>query len=152
MARIKLNYFDTAVKQGLLKSDFFQDKKFVVYKWPFFVVDGKKKLVFKYENDNERLWRLLNEKDKEIYYVQLMEIDKVIHKFGKESFEVRKVLKKVDKILKKFVRDFDGGIFIWSDHGFVDVKNYINIWKILPKKGNYLYFIAGTTAHFWFND
>lgn len=153
----KLRYFDAAVKEGLWKLDFFKNKKFVFYKWPFFVVDGKEGLVFSYEKDEKRLKRLLKRKKKNIYYTQLMEIDKVIHKFGKKSEEARKVLRKIDKILEICVRDFlknhkKGKVFLWSDHGFVDIKNYIDLRGILFELKDCLYFIAGTTAHFWFKD
>ena len=41
---------------------------------------------------------------------------------------------------------------IWSDHGFADVKEYIDIEKDLPKRKDYLYFIAGTTLSLWFEN
>lgn len=159
--RDKLKYFDSSVKEGLWKLNFFQDRDFVFYKWPFFIVKKrgieKRKIVLKYESDEERLERLLNIKDAEIYYTQLMEIDKVVHKFGKIAGETTKVLNKIDKTIEQYVSRFleinkDGEVFIWSDHGFSDIKNYINIEKILPKREDYLYFIAGTTASFWFDN
>jgi predicted AlkP superfamily pyrophosphatase or phosphodiesterase len=81
-----------------------------------------------------------------------MGVDKVIHKFGKRSNETRNALKKIDKIIEKYIKYFDGEICLWSDHGFADIKNYINIWELLPKRKDYLYFIAGTTVHFWFGN
>lgn len=157
----KLQYFDSSIKRGLWTLDFFKNKNFVMYKWPFFVIGKNKKekikLVFKYESDSKRLKRLFNEENGGIYYTQLMEIDKVIHKFGKKGVQTREVLKKIDNLLKryslKFLRDNkDAEIFLWSDHGFVDIKKYINIIEVLPKRKAYLSFIAGTTAHFWFEN
>lgn len=153
----KLKYFDTCVKEGLWKLNFFENKKFVVYKWPFFATEKKQGFVMNYENDEKRLGRLLNVKDKEIYYTQLMEIDKVIHKFGKKSFETKSKIKKIDEVVEKYVKKFlrenkKGVVFLWSDHGFVDIKNYIDIMRILPKTKDYVYFIAGTTTHFWFKN
>lgn len=155
----KIRYFDSSVKEGIWKLKFFQDKSFAVYKWPFFVTkNGKEeiKVIFKYENDEERLRRLLKKKDKEIYYTQLMGIDKALHKYGKKSEEARRALRLLDKTIGKYVCKFlknkNGEVFIWSDHGFADIKNYINLEKILPKRKDYLYFIAGTTASFWFEN
>jgi len=57
-----LKYFDTSSKKGLWEKEYFKDKNFVFYKWPFFIQKDEnkltKRLVFKYEKDNERLKRL----------------------------------------------------------------------------------------------
>jgi predicted AlkP superfamily pyrophosphatase or phosphodiesterase len=137
--------------------DFFQGRKFSFYKWPFFVTEEKKKLIFKYENDEARLKRIFSEKGKEIYYTQLMKVDKTIHRFGKESIEVKKTLKNMDLLLEKYVKRFisenpEAEIFLWGDHSLANIKNYINIQEILPKNREYLCFIEGTTACFWFKN
>ncbi len=156
----KLKFFDSIIKEGLWNLDFLKDKKVAMYKWPFMISKNKenikKKLILKYENDSERLNRLFSIKNKEIYYTQLMEIDKNLHKFGKKSEQAKKSLRKIDNLIKKYVDNFEKecgwNIIIWSDHGFADIHKYIDIEKILPKRKNYLYFIAGTTVHFWFKD
>ncbi len=153
----KLKYFDSSIKQGLWKLDFFKNKKFCFYKWPFFVTENKKKMILKYESDGGRLKRLLNANKKEIYYTQLMEIDKTIHKYGKKHKKTKEVLKKIDSLIEIYAQDYlnknkSGEIFIWSDHGFADVKNYINLFKFLPNRKDYTYFIAGTTVHFWYKN
>lgn len=157
----KLKYFEPCVKQNLWKLPFFQSKFFSFYKWPFFVQKQNNKekirIIFKYENDEQRLKRILNSKQKEIYYTQLMSIDKTIHKFGKNSKQTKQALQKIDKILERHIPKFlqentNAEIFLWSDHGFIDIKNYINLENILPKRKDYLYFIAGTTIHFWFRN
>ncbi len=156
----KIKYFDTSTKNGLWKTDFFQKRKFSFYKWPFFVVkNGKEKvkIILKYENDEERLKRVLKVKNKDVYYTQLLEIDKIIHRYGKNNKETKKYLRKIDKLIEKYVSNFvnehkNAQIVLWSDHGFADVKKYIDIIKILPKRRDYLYFIAGTTASFWFDN
>ena len=158
----KLKYFDSSAKDGLWKLPYFQEKSFSFYKWPFLVTKNeeekeKRKIVFKYENDDERLERLMRRKDKEVYYTQLMCIDKTIHKFGKKSKEAREALSKIDRIIERYVKRFlennsDAKVIIWSDHGFSDVKRYINLEKILPERRDYLCFIAGTTASFWFKN
>lgn len=155
----KIKYFDSSAKDGLWKLEFFKNSNFAFYKWPFFVTNENKKekirLIFRYEDDEQRLNRLLRE-DKELYYTQLMSIDKTIHKFGKKSKETKEALRKIDKILgeyiTKFIKERKGRVFIWSDHGFADIKKYIDIEKSLPKREDYLYFIAGTTLSFWFKN
>jgi len=155
-----LQYFDTGVKRGLWELEVFQKRDFAFYKWPFFVTKKdnhqKRQIIFRYESDDKRLRRLLRSKKKAIYYTQLMSIDKTIHKFGKKSRETERALKRIDNIIERYVTNFlsendNADIFIWSDHGFADIKEYIDIEKILPK-GNYLYFIAGTTVSFWFQN
>jgi len=156
----KLKDFDVSTKDGLWKLGFFQDKSFAFYKWPFFVTkEGKenKEIIFKYENDDERMTRLLESKDKDLYYTQLMLVDKALHKFGKKNLETKNALRKLDGWLKKHLTEFiknnkNADIFIWSDHGFSDIKNYIDIGSILPKKKGYNFFIAGTTVSFWFEN
>ncbi len=153
----KLKYFDTSVERGIWELDFFHRKKFAVYKWPIFAMDNKRKLIFKYENDENRLRRLSRIKEKEVYYVQLMGVDKAIHKFGKKNQKTKKALKKIDCLIRKYVEKFlnenkNGKVFLWSDHGFADIKNYIDLRDLLPMRKDYLFFIAGTTAHFWFKN
>jgi len=151
----KIKYFDSVIKDNIWKLNYFKDKSFSFYKWPFHVIKDKEKIkiVFRYEDDRERLGRLLSPKNKDIYYTQLMGIDKVVHKYGKRSLETKKALKRIDDLMKYFVERYgDEEIIIWSDHGFCDIKKYINLFKILPKRQDYLYFIAGTTAHFWFEN
>jgi len=155
----KLKYFDSSIKQGLWKLPFFQNKNFAVYKWPFFIkrINNKEKtrIIVKYESDNDRLRRLIDSDVEGILYTQLMEIDKVMHKYGKKGKETKQVLRKIDRVIKKYVNKYlqkcrGGKVILWSDHGFVDINKYINLEEILPKSKDYIYFIAGTTAHFWF--
>jgi len=157
----KMREFDSSVREGLWRLDYFQKRSFSFYKWPFFIVKNEKagegKIIFKYENDDERLKRLLSVKDVDVYYTQLMGVDKVIHKFGKKSEESKVALKKIDKIIEKYVSLFlqesdKNEILIWSDHGFADIGEFIDLFRYLPERKDYLYFIGGTTAHFWFEN
>ena len=63
----------------------------------------------------------------------------------------------MDKVIENYLTPFleenkDAEVFIWSDHGFADVTQYIDLEKILPKRKDFTYFIAGTTASFWFKN
>jgi predicted AlkP superfamily pyrophosphatase or phosphodiesterase len=154
----RINYFDSSIKTGLWKLPYFQKRSFAFYKWPFFVTkNGKEKikLVFRYENDEKRLKRLMEDKGKEIYCTQLMSVDKTVHKFGKSSEKTKEILRKLDKTLEFYIRRIlkenkNAEIFVWGDHGFADIKNYIDLERLLPRREDYIYFIAGTTASFWF--
>jgi len=156
--RERIDYFDSSIKTGLWKLEFFQKRSFAFYKWPFFVTkNGKEKirLVFRYESDEKRLKRLMKDKGKEIYYAQLMSADKASHKFGKRSEKTKEILRKVDRMLEFHItrilkENKNTEIFIWSDHGFADIKNWIDLDRLLPRREDYIYFIAGTTASFWF--
>jgi len=156
----QLNNFDSCLKDGLWELPFFKNKNFAIYKWPLFALRDKEKsemkLIFKYENDEERLNRLLLN-DVDIYYTQLMMMDKTMHKYGKNSVKTKKSLKEMDKIIEKTVNKFleknpKGEVILWSDHGFADIKNVINLEEYLPEMDKITYFIAGTTAHFWFKN
>ena len=157
----KLKYFDTCIEKGLWELDFFQMREFSFYKWPFFVTKKghkqRKKIILNYESDEERLNRLTKVKRKEIYYTQLMSVDKAIHKFGKKSNETKDALKNIDEIIEKYVSDFidknkNGQVFLWSDHGFADIVEYIDLEKVIPQRKDYGCFIAGTTVSFWFEN
>ena len=156
LPRNSLKFFDSSSKKGLWDLDFFKKRSYVLYKWPFFIekdTEVRKSILFRYEDDSNRLKRLLSSRKKDVYYVQLMQIDKIIHKYGKKSARTKEELRKIDKVLENFIKKFNRNeIIIWSDHGFADIKEYIDIEKMLPKRKDFLYFIAGTSAHFWFNN
>jgi len=156
-----LKHFDTSTKIGLWKLPFFQERNFVFYKWPFFITKQedkeKRRIIFKYESDAERMVRLLSEKGRDIYYTQLMGVDKTTHKFGKKSLHTKKSIRITDKLIEKYSKEFlkenkGGEVVIWSDHGFADIQNFIDLEKIIQKNAKILYFLAGTTASFWFKD
>ena len=157
-----LKYFDTSMKRGLWELELFKDKNFVLYKWPLFVCSNgkkiKKRIILKNEDDEEKLGRIIEKNNFDLYYTQLLSIDKTMHKYGKYSSEADEAIKKIDRILEKKVSDFllknpSAEIILWSDHGFCDIKKYINLEKKLPKTKDYIYFLGGTTVSFWFfND
>jgi len=153
-----LKYFDTSLKKGLWELELFNKKNFVLYKWPFYVVREnekiKKKIIFKNETDENKLNRILSE-NTEIYYTQLLGVDKAMHKFGKYSKESKRSIREMDNLLGKKIPEFiaknpDAKIILWSDHGFSDIKTEINIQEKLPKRNDYIYFLGGTTISFWF--
>ena len=152
--------FDSSLKDGLWELPFFNEKSFVIYKWPLFAVRNLNRseisLVLNYEDDSQRLNRLLNV-NCDIYCIQIMKMDKTMHKYGKSSSETKFALRETDRLLEKtvnrFLKDNPGGdVVLWSDHGFTNIDNVINIEHYLPEDKDYVHFIAGTTAHFWVDE
>ncbi len=152
--------FDSSLKEGLWELPFFKGKGFVIYKWPLFAVRNRKRsdirLVLNYEDDERRLGRLLSV-DTDIYCIQIMKMDKTMHKHGKNSNNTKFALKETDKLLEKTVDKFlkehpEGQVVLWSDHGFADIDEVINLEEYLPEERSFVHFIAGTTAHFWVDE
>jgi len=156
----QLSNFDSTLREGLWKLPFFDGKTFVIYKWPLFGFRNKKnegvKLILSGEDDRKRLERLLS-LEAEVYSIQIMRMDKTMHKNGKKNSETKFALKETDKLLEDTVKSFlnknpDGKIVLWSDHGFADINNVVNLEHYLPIEKNFVHFIAGTTAHFWVEE
>ena len=152
--------FDSSLTEGLWKLPFFKEKGFVIYKWPLFAVRNKDRsdigLVLNYEDDAQRLNRLLSV-DSDIYCIQIMKMDKTMHKHGKTSSETKFALRETDRLLENTVNKFlkknpEGKVVLWSDHGFANIDNVINLEHYLPVDREFVHFIAGTTAHFWVDE
>jgi len=154
-----MSKFDLASRKNIWSLEAFKNKRFICYKFPFFVKNNKIKVVPFYENDEERCKRIIKSVDKEteIYAVQLVDLDKISHKFGVGSKETLNKIKQLDELIRKTVSLFqqkipDVDVVLWSDHGFADVKKYEDMEKMLPKSKEYLVFYGGTTASFWFKN
>jgi len=151
--------FDISTRENIWQLNVFNNKKFICYKFPFFVKNNKIKIIPFYESDGGRCNRLVKSinKETEIYAVQLLGIDKASHKYGSNNYETLKRIKELDKLIEKTVYNFkrripDLDIVLWSDHGFLDIKRYVNLEKMLPKSKDYVAFYGGTTASFWFKN
>jgi len=87
-------------------------------------------------------------------------LDRIGHKYGPDSIEIKNELKKVDEILAKIFDllskrfgEFD--MIILGDHGMCEINNLFDIQKVLNNTNlklgkEYLYFIDSTMARFWF--
>lgn len=155
----KMNRFDISSKKPIWKLNMFKNKNYVCYKWPFLVKNGKKKLKLKYESDIERCRTLIKSisGDVDLYSVQLMGLDKIAHKYGKNTEEYNLKIKELDHLAKgiylHFKRKFPNlEIIFWSDHAFIDIKKTIDIRNLFPKTKDYLMFAGGTTISFWFGS
>lgn len=94
----------------------------------------------------------------DFWFIKLGNLDKVGHKFGPHSDELRRELKKTDsrieRIIHAFEKEYRDPVFIiLSDHGMVEVRGIVNMDFIRPKRhDDYLVFLDSTMARFWFHD
>ncbi len=151
--------FNSGVKHKIWKRDFFQKRNFVYYGWPFFVVNNKVNLDFIKRNDEYKVNKFIKsfKENIEIYFMQLVDLDKTMHEFGTTHENTIKELKKQDEfasiIINEFKKIFENcKIIIWSDHGFVDIREEINIEEKIKNLRNITYFLDSTIARFWFKD
>jgi len=93
-------------------------------------------------------------------FFHIGDLDRVGHKYGPESVEIRAALKNVDKGIKRIVkvakeRFEEVHLIIMGDHGMMEVRNHLDIWSELKKlpvklEKDYLVFLDSTMARFWF--
>jgi len=153
------NKFNSSIKEGLWKRDYFQNKTFVYSGWPFFVVNNKINLDFIKRNDDYKVKKFINSFNENIdlYFIHTVDLDKTMHEFGTKHENSIKEIKKQDYYASLIVDEFqskfkDSRIIIWSDHGFKDIKNFVNIKELVRKYKNTDYFLDSTLARFWFKD
>lgn len=99
-------------------------------------------------------------KEYTFYHLYLSDIDKIGHKFGPDSFEIKQAIKSLDLKLEKIISLFkekfqENHIVIFSDHGMVKTNKTVDVNSVLDKlplkQGrDYLVFLDSTFARFWF--
>ena len=131
--------------------------RYLFYDFPLIVENGKSKLHYTLKNnDKNRKDKFLSliKKDKDFYYIHLIDTDSCAHTYGPHAKEMKKTLKKTDRFIQEILLNFDlerDNILIWSDHGMVEVKKSVDLTSKLPKFGEgYIYFLDSTMARFWF--
>ncbi|MBI2672372.1 alkaline phosphatase family protein [Candidatus Woesearchaeota archaeon] len=151
--------FSSSVNYGLWKNDFFQKNTFVYYSWPFFVKNNKINLDFIKRNDEYKVKKFIKNfnEDADVYFIHIVDLDKTSHEYGLGHEKTLKEIKKQDEycslIANEFISKFnDGVVVLWSDHGFINVKEYIDINSIAKNFKNADYFLDSTLARFWFKD
>lgn len=150
--------FDVSVTHGLWQNEFFQKSGFIYYGWPFFVKNNKVQLDIFTREESYKVNKLIKEFNEKIdlYFIHLVDLDKVMHEYGVESLESKRKMKEQDKLIKematKFIERFGGNnkIVIWSDHGFLDVKGVVDVKNKIP--GEITAFYDSTIARFWFRN
>lgn len=98
----------------------------------------------------------------ELVVVYLYNLDAAGHRLGVEGTGFHKVQRHTDAFLKRIVgraeRSWAGfQTFVFSDHGMSDVKNYVNLRRVLKRQSpghqkDYLVFIDSTMARFWYRN
>jgi len=98
------------------------------------------------------------DKKARLVFIQLAELDTVGHAKGPRSKEIHRSLRKVDSMVRRIIEEhrksFDTDVFIFSDHGMVEVKKVVNILGQLRrsdlKEGrDFVVFLDSTLARFW---
>lgn len=101
-------------------------------------------------------------KDYRFILFRLGSPDKLGHKYGPESQEVRKRLGEIDGIVKEVIKNGTESessvhFVIFSDHGMTPVKGQFDLMSLL--KGlpvgipeDYVFFLNSTVASFWFSN
>lgn len=95
-------------------------------------------------------------------YYFIGDIDPLSHKYGQDSFEVRKRLQVIDRIVeekyKKFENKFNDDFYfmLFSDHGHTKVTNKVNLNVVFRENGkslkDYIFFLDSNYARFWFRN
>jgi predicted AlkP superfamily pyrophosphatase or phosphodiesterase len=93
-------------------------------------------------------------------FLHIADLDRIGHRYGPESVEIRTTLKRIDKGIERIVkvaneRIEEVNLVIMGDHGMMEVSKHLDIWnklKRLPVKleKDYLVFLDSTMARFWF--
>jgi len=139
------------------------DKKgfhFLAYNWPLLATNNGSKLTpFVKGNDGSKAGKflsLIKNQSFDLYFLHLWDLDKAGHCFGPRAEETKKVLRQQDYLAEKIINHFSlekDLILIWSDHGMVEVKGFVDLQEYLPENGKgFLYFLDSTMARFWFKD
>jgi len=93
-----------------------------------------------------------------LVFIQLAELDTIGHAVGPYSRRIHQSLRRIDSMVQEIVekyREFlDTDVFIFSDHGMVEVRKVVDPLSHLRKAGlkegeDYLAFLDSTLARFW---
>jgi len=154
-----LDKFDASPVGKIWQLSLFQRKRYIYYKWPFFVKNNQPRLIFRLERDEDRIKRVIdNLSDKiDLYCTHLVGLDKIVHQYGIKHNKAITKLREIDKLSEKYYYRFlerfpKGEVYYWSDHSFCDIRNYIDIQSLMPRSKEYLAFYGGTHISFWFDN
>ena len=96
----------------------------------------------------------------DLTYLKLSKLDLIGHKYGPKSNQIKSCVKILDSVLQKIIKgisDISNVIFlVFSDHGMVPVRNWINIAQLLDRTSlktgrDFLFFLDSTMVRFWFS-
>ena len=136
-------------------------------KWPLFIYPKFKNGLYRtrdklllFNNNDYELTKYfiknINKNKADVFFHTLGSLDNIAHFNKRNSLKFQTHLKYIDNCVKLFVSKIDlkrDNFMIWSDHGMVGIKQYVNILKELPINGDGInYFIDSTIARFWFHN
>ena len=138
--------------------DIFREKHktFSFYEHPTWGTERGTRIVLGLGNDESRARRFIGRlKDRrDLYFLLLRDSDVIGHKYGPDSSEIRKVVRKQDSIVEEILRNFhieEDNIVILSCYGMIRVTKTIDLELLLPKYGEgYSYFLDSNFGRFWF--
>jgi len=106
--------------------------------------------------------RSLKNDEFKLILFRLGSLDRIGHKHGPESKEVKNKLLEIDQIIEGIVEEAlktseKTDVIIFSEHGMAPVKQYINLACLLSKlkfrvPEDYIFFINSTATNFWFKN
>ena len=145
--------------------DIFQKNglKFEMYDWPTKSTNQGIKLDFTTTNNDDNKMKNFIEKIKEgkshFYFIHIWGLDTVQH-YHVGNSKAKQKLKEYDnyvyEILKAANETFNFvDLLVWSDHGMVPIIEKVNIIQELDLKydqDEYIFFLDGTHARFWFKN
>lgn len=149
-----LHYFDTSQRQDILADT----------SAPLFDMLRKHGIKFNAFSESKlrdhqifkRAMRI--DRDVRLVFMQFSELDIVGHAKGPSSREMRRSLRNIDtkvhRIVESYQELFDLDVFIFADHGMMEVRRTVNplryLWRAGLKQGkDYLVFLDSTLARLW---
>jgi predicted AlkP superfamily pyrophosphatase or phosphodiesterase len=158
----KKNFFQKNSVSAKTLFDIFKKSKinYLFYSFPFIVKNNHIRLHKALRNNDEvrvkKFLKLVCKKNYDFYYIHLLDLDPLGHKYGPNSGAIKKFLEKTDNYVKEILSNFDlkkDNVILWSDHGMVEIKQSIDLQSKLPPFGKgYIYFLESAMARFWFFD
>lgn len=138
---------------------YFSNRKIKPKVKDFFEILRENGIDFSWQTDRDIGLKNLKVTGKDIEIFYFYKLDPLGHWYGSESFQVKLYLKQVDKKIQQlyFRRKKTDEIFIFSDHGMVDVKFFVDIQSYLQKsqfvpEKDYIPFFDSTLARFWIKN
>jgi predicted AlkP superfamily pyrophosphatase or phosphodiesterase len=98
-------------------------------------------------------------KDYDFVFLKLNSLDRIGHKYGPLSQEVKQRVKYFDNLLEELVSKLSGDavLIVMSDHGMVPTFDTHDLISLLKDRGyeygrDYVAFVGATYTSFWFKD
>ena len=182
-----LLYVNVGIRRIILRNIFKKDFSNIPFKYAhFFKPQGShnfrdlegNNLLYKYDFEiydsvettlgvGKRDFHIIDELDKDLsqnnYLLSLVDLDNLAHIYGTKSTQFLGHIDSLDQKLKvlsdKFISfNDDNEVYLFSDHGMVDVSKIVDLGTILENrfgemsKDKYLYFVDSTYLRIWVKD